>query len=135
CDIYSLPPPPPPKSTDPPLPPTPPPGQETISGAPGVVQPSWYAFILQSESGTVAIATWLTQPSTKFMGGEVKVNDANPLTPGQNSISVGQNPVAIGTDVTGCKEVIANAGSCDMSILDVTSALTAGQTAIVDRLD
>jgi len=123
----------------PPGPPTPP-GQEQLHDAqhptaPIIPDTAWYAFILQSESGTVAIATWLTEPSTKFMGGEVTVQDANPLTPGQNSISVGENPVAIGTDVTGCKEVIANAGSCDMSILDVTSALTAGQTAIVDRLD
>jgi hypothetical protein len=110
------------------------PGQEQISGAAVVSDAEWVAFILQSEPGTVAIANWLTKPSTAFSGGDVTVQDANPLTPGQNSISVGENPVAIGTDVTGCKEVIANAGSCDMSILDINSALTSGQTAIVDRL-
>lgn len=122
--------------------PTPkPPGQETVqtgSGASVVPDAEWVGFILQSEPGTVAIATWNTKPSTAFTGGDVTVLDANPLTPAQNGISVGENPVAIGTDTVGCKEVIANSGSCDMSILDINSAMASqasGQTPIVDRLD
>ncbi|HSN28505.1 MAG TPA: hypothetical protein VLT45_19605, partial [Kofleriaceae bacterium] len=91
--------------------PTPtPPGQEKIPTATGfslVPDAQWVGFILQSEPGTVAIATWNTKPSTSFTGGDVAVLDANPLTPGQNGISVGENPVAIGTDTIGCKEVIA----------------------------
>lgn len=120
--------------------PTPtPPGQEQLNSqdpkAPIIPDAEWVAFILQSEPGTVAIANWLTKPSSAFSGGDVTVLDANPLTPGQNSISVGENPVAIATDVAGCKEVIVNAGSCDMSVLDINSALASGQSAIVDRLD
>ena len=111
-----------------------PPGQEPIMGAPPVPDAAWYGFILQSEPGTVAIAQWATKPSSGFSGGDVIVLDANPLTPGENGISVGENPVAIRTDKIGCKEVIANAGSCDLSILDVTSAIADGQNAIVDRL-
>jgi hypothetical protein len=111
-----------------------PPGQEVIMGAPPIPVVSWYGFILQSEPGTVALSYWDTKPSSKFMGGDVTVLDANPLTPGKNGISVGEDPVAIATDKIGCKEVIANAGSCDMSILDINTALTDGQNAKVDRL-
>ena len=115
------------------------PGQEQLTSqdpkAPIVPDAEWVAFILQSEPGTVAIANWLTKPSTAFSGGDVTVLDANPLTPGQNSISVGENPVAIATDVAGCKEVIVNAGSCDMSVLDINSRARQRPTAIVDRLD
>lgn len=110
------------------------PGQEPIMGAALVPDASWYGFILQSEPGTVALSSWATKPSSQFTGGDVIVLDANPLTPGKNGISVGEDPVAIQTDKIGCKEVIANAGSCDMSILDVNTALADGQNAIVDRL-
>lgn len=115
--------------------PIPLPGQESMPPTSVVPDSSWVGFVLQSEPGTVAIATWPTKPSASFTGGEVAVQDANLLTPGENGISVGENPVAIGTDTVGCKEVIANAGSCDMSILDINSAMANGQTAIVDRLD
>ncbi|MBV8762286.1 MAG: hypothetical protein JO257_33655 [Deltaproteobacteria bacterium] len=110
------------------------PGQEAIPNAAIVPDAQWVGFVLQSEPGTVAIATWNTKPSTAFSGGDVSVVDANLLVPGQNGISVGEKPVAIGTDTIGCKEVIANAGSCDMSVLDINSAMAGGQNAIVDRL-
>jgi hypothetical protein len=110
------------------------PGQEQIEGATPVADRGWYGFILQSEPGTVAIASWATQPSSAFAGGDVSVQDANLLVPGTNGISVGENPIAIGTDTVGCKEVIANAGSCDMSILDINTAIADGQNAVVDRL-
>jgi hypothetical protein len=51
------------------------------------------------------------------------VLDADPLTPGKNALSIGEDPVALGTDKTGCYEITANAGSCDLSELDITSAL------------
>jgi hypothetical protein len=116
-----------------------PPGQEQIMGAPIIADPQWYAFILQSEPGTVALANWVTKPSSQFTGGEVTVIDADPLTPGNNGISVGENPVAIVTDKVGCKEVIANAGSCDMSVLDINTAIGAALSAgsggpIVNRM-
>ena len=111
------------------------PGQEDLGQTSTVPSAEWVGFILQSEPGTVALATFNTKPSALFMGGDVTVQDANLLTPGENGISVGENPVAIGTDTVGCKEVIANAGSCDLSILDINSAMSGGQNAIIDRLD
>jgi hypothetical protein len=110
------------------------PGQGAIDGGPPVPDTGWYGFILQSEPGTVTIASWATKPTSAFGGGEVSLQDADPLIPGPNGISVGENPVAIGTDKIGCKEVIANAGSCDLSVLDINSALASDKTAIVDRL-
>jgi hypothetical protein len=105
----------------------PPPGQEGDE----VGKPSWYGFILQSASGTVALATWPSKPSydpaaaNEFGSNDVTVLDADPLTPGKNAISVGEDPVAIATDTSGCYEVTANAGSCDLSVLDINSALSA----------
>jgi hypothetical protein len=103
-----------PDGTEPPLEP---------KGQVGAGEVLWYGFILQSAPGTVAVAQWATVPSTKFASGSVLVLDADRLTPSKNSISVGEEPIAIATDRTGCYEVIANAGSCDLSELDVNSAV------------
>ena len=112
----------------------------------------WYGFILQPASGTVALSKFPAKPSQNFItgasvnSGDVQVVDADPGTPGKNAISVGENPIAIGTDVSGCHEIVANAGSCDLSVLDINSAVSfnaqlddsqAGQSArpaIVNRL-
>ncbi len=128
CDIRSQPP------TDT-MPVPVPPGQEdlTASGGETVVPPAYYAFILQSAPGTVEIATWQVLPVTSFVGGEVTVIDADPLTPGVNGISIGEEPIAIQTDDTGCYEVTANAGSCDMSILDINTAVSLETKAVVTR--
>ncbi|HEY4179750.1 MAG TPA: hypothetical protein VGM90_23070 [Kofleriaceae bacterium] len=113
-----------------------PPGQESLSASGGITLPgtAWYGFILQSAPGTVALATFPTKPSASFSGADVNVIDADPLTPGKNSISVGEDPIAITTDQSGCFEVIANAGSCDMSELDVASALDTDPAVIVNRV-
>ncbi len=110
-----------------------PPGQDDLTGLGGlpIGQSFWHAFILQSGPGTVAIAQFPTKPSTAFQG-EVQVLDADPLTPGKNSISVGEDPVAIATDTTGCKVVTANAGSCDLSVLDVATAVDFDPTTPID---
>jgi hypothetical protein len=98
--------------------------------------PDWYGFILQSASGTVALTTWPTVPADSIspsgfpqqlsdtVTSKFKVLDADPLTPGKNALSIGEDPVAIGTDKSGCFELTANAGSCDLSELDITSALS-----------
>ena len=99
-----------------------PPGQEDRPGQP-VPSASWYSFILQSGPGTVGVARFETKPSSLFAGGDVQMLDADPLTPGKNGISVGEDPIAIATDKVGCYEVIANAGSCDLSVLDVNIAI------------
>ena len=101
-----------------------PPGQEILSPASNPGQSWYYAFILQSAPGTVGIAQWNTMPSSSFTGdGDVTVVDADPLTPGKNSISVGEDPVALATDKIGCYEITALAGSCDMSSLNINTAL------------
>src|SRR6185436_5510136 len=82
--------------------------------------------------GTVAIAQFPTKPGTAFTGNDVAVNDADPLTPGKNGISVGEDPVAIATDKSGCKVLTANAGSCDMSVLDITTAVDRDPTTPID---
>lgn len=105
-----------------------PPGQEDVGPV------AYYGFILQSTKGTVAIARWEPKPPSAFGGEDVLVLDTDPLTPGKNGISVGEDPIAIATDTSGCKEVIANAGSCDMSILDVNSALDVDPAIDVQRL-
>ncbi len=116
-----------------------PPGQEDLTADGGIpIQPSsWFGFILQSGPGTVALAQFQTKPSTSFSGGDVAVLDADPLTPGKNSISVGEDPIAIATDRSGCKVLTANAGSCDLSVLDVTSAVDFSPSTPIDvrRLD
>jgi hypothetical protein len=102
-----------------------PPGQEDLSaqGGQAVGTAYWFGFILQSASGTVAIAQWPSKPAAQFLGGDVAVLDADPLTPGKNAISVGEDPIAIATDKAGCYEITANAGSCDLSELEINSAL------------
>ena len=97
--------------------------------------PAWYAFILQSASGTVALATWPSGPADTMassaaplqvsdsIGSLFHVLDGDPLTPGKNAISIGEDPVAIATDKAGCFEVTANAGSCDLSELDINKTL------------
>jgi hypothetical protein len=109
-------------------------GQESTPERP-IPGADWYGFILQSESGTVALAKFPTQPSQAFAAGVTfNVLDSDTLTPGANGIAVGENPVAIATDKIGCKEVIANAGSCDLSVLDIASAIPDENPPIVDRL-
>jgi hypothetical protein len=130
-----------------------PPGQETItvtsgSGATTTSNPGnsfYYGFILQSEPGTVALAQWDTKPSSSFAGGDVLVLDADPLIPGKNGISVGEDPAAIVSDSVGCYEVTANAGSCDMSSIDINTAIEVatdnadavakGEKVIVNRIE
>lgn len=109
-------------------------GQEQITGATVVPVADYYAFILQSVKGTVAIAQWDPKPSSSMQSGDVKVIDADPLTPGKNSFAVGEDPVALWTDTSGCKEIVANAGSCDLSVLDVTSALDLDPAVTIDRM-
>lgn len=108
-----------------------PPGQEDLPDQ-VVGTADWYGFILESADGTVALAHWASQSADKFMGSvgaEVQVLDADPLTPGKNGISIGEEPIGIATDKSGCYEVTANAGSCDLSMLDINSAL-AGLTVL-----
>lgn len=116
--------------------PTPPKGQEDLTASGGAAVPavSYYGLVLQSGPGTVAISQFPTSPRTAFNGNEVTVVDADPLTPGKTSISVGATPIAIATDPSGCYGITANAGSCDLSTLDISSALRFDGAASVERV-
>jgi hypothetical protein len=100
-------------------------GQEDLTSAGGAVLPAvnYYGFILEPNISTVALAAWPAKPPTSFTGADINLLDADPLTPGVNGITVGDNPVGITADTIGCKIVTANQGSCDMSVLDVNSAV------------
>ncbi len=89
-----------------------PPGQEFFIGK-SFNRPSLLAFVLQSDNGTLA----LLQRDV----GNVII-DADPLTPGKNAIPIGTLPIASGADQSGCFVLSANAGTCDLSALDVNSA-------------
>lgn len=116
-----------------------PPGQEDLTAMGGfpITGSVWIGFILQSATGTVAVSQFETKPSSAISAssGGFSVNDANALTPGKNSISVGEDPIAIATDKVGCYEIVANAGSCDLSALDITSALDTNADVRVNRID
>jgi hypothetical protein len=99
-------------------------GQEDREGEPSIISPRSYAFVLQSARGTVAV-----------IDNEIQaVLDSDPLTPGKNSIPIGTLPVALAEDRSGCFMVAANAGSCDLGTLDVTSALDIGSAAKISRI-
>ena len=97
---------------------TAPPGQEDL------VAPHLYGFVLQSARGTVAVVD--NQAGA--------VIDSDPLTPGKNSIPIGTLPVGLAPDRSGCYMVSANAGSCDMTSLDVTSALDISRATSIARI-
>ena len=110
-------------------------GQDDLAGGEGFPTPTaWYGFVLQSTLGTVMVTTWPAQPPQAFSGADITVQDIDPLTPGTNGIAVGEDPVAIGTSTEGCYEVTANAGSCDLSYLDIGTALDGMPGAKVDRV-
>lgn len=100
-----------------------PPGQDKLSPTSDPGSSSYFAFVLQSGPGTIALATWPTVATSKLAVGDVRVLDADPLTPGKNAITVGEDPIAIATDRVGCYELTANAGTCDLSVVDINSAL------------
>ncbi|MDQ3341860.1 MAG: hypothetical protein M4D80_42475 [Myxococcota bacterium] len=115
-----------------------PPGQQDLTGQGGAIVPgaAWYGLILQQGPGTVAVAQFATKAAIAFSGGsDVVVLDADPLTPGKNSISVGEDPISIVTDTIGCSAVTANAGSCDLSVLDLTTALDLDGRVNISRLE
>ena len=99
-------------------------GQENIEGEPPIIAPRSYAFVLQSAKGTVGVIETETQV----------VIDSDPLTPGKNSIPIGTLPVGLAADESGCYMMAANAGSCDLGVLDISSALSIGGAARIGRI-
>ena len=96
-----------------------------------VVRPALFGFILQPQSGTIAVMEYtLNNP---FAPGGTSIIDADELTPGKNPITVGAHPIAIATDSTGCFLATANQESCDVTIVDVDSAVKADVPPISRR--
>lgn len=117
----------------PPVPPPPPffpnnvprgqedlPGQAALGGS-----MNWLGFAVQSSSGTVAViqadipVADRTFPASKQDPRGLNVLDADLRVPGRNALSVGSQPIAIAGDASGCFMTTANAGSCDLSVIDV----------------
>jgi hypothetical protein len=113
-----------------------PPGQEPLDlGAdPQRASVNGYAWVLQSVPGTVGIGRFPSKPSAEIEPGDVVVLDTDVLTPGKNGITIGSLPVAIASDRAGCHVATANAGSCDLSVLDVNSVLSVTPDPIVNRV-
>lgn len=83
-----------------------------------------YTFVLQPAKGTMAL----------IRASVFTVLDADPLTPGRNAIPVGSLPIDTVADDSGCWVVTANAGSCDLSGLEVNSAVDPFTVPQVRRL-
>lgn len=103
-------------------------GSEVESG-PG--KPAVYGFVLQPEKGSVALIYY---PLELPAGGQIRVSDADGLIRGTNSIPMGSRPVGIAPDVSGCYMMTANAGSCDLSVLDVDTALNVATRPVIRRM-
>jgi hypothetical protein len=97
----------------------------------------YYGFVLQQGPGTVALVA-LPPSLDQVNDTQVRVLDADPLTPGINAISVGEDPIAIAPDTVGCYQIVANAGTCDLSVIDVGTAVDntigADSSVTVNRL-
>lgn len=109
-------------------------GQKPVAGGATVALSRWQALILQQGPGTVAIADFATRP-TYGPQGEFSVQDADPFTPGINSISIGEEPIGLIVDHLGCSAVTANTGSCDLSVMDLTTALDRDGVVNIARMD
>lgn len=108
---------------------TPPEGQGTLDEAgPAPSSPSLVAFVLQAAQGSVALIKQSPDDPVPVL------RDADLLTPGLNTIPMGTLPVGLATDPTGCHVITANAGTCDLSILDVLSAYELSERPVVRRV-
>ncbi len=98
-----------------------------------------YGFILQRALGTVAVFRQRHQSYVPYQDARDNdtasgLIDGDPFAPGRNVIPVGSQPVAIATEPSGCYVLTANAGSCDLSRIDVSSVFDDSRLAEVRRL-
>ncbi|HUH00967.1 MAG TPA: hypothetical protein VML75_03165 [Kofleriaceae bacterium] len=92
---------------------------------------TYTGFVLQPSKGSVAVVQYSTDPTLQR---SATIIDADPFTPGRNSIGIGTLPVGLATSTDGCYAISANGGSCDMSALDIGSALDRSRPAQVTRV-
>ncbi len=79
-----------------------------------------YAFVLQQQAGSLAILASGVGPTGRLIWGLV---DGDALSPGINAVPMGITPAGVVTDPSGCFAITANTGTCDLSILDIPSAI------------
>ncbi len=92
-------------------------GDDTAPDAGVSRPPTLFGFVLQEETGTVALLN-LSTPDRAGV-----VIDSDDFVPGTNAIPVGTLPVSIVTDPAGCHLLTANRGTCDLSVIDVNAAV------------
>lgn len=118
----------------------PPPGQGALAESnDNPLRPTLYPFFLQSARGSVAVARYnrpqagddadLAASRDLFP----RILDADRFAPGDDTIPIGNLPVGLVTDTSGCHLLTANAGTCDLSSLDVMSAIDSNVQASVYR--
>ncbi len=119
------------------VPPNWPPGQENLPNQPALESSMrWFIFAVQSASGTVAVAEAnVNEGGGGYASGEIFVRDGDSLVPGKNSLSVGSMPIAVAADPSSCYMMTANAGSCDVSVIDVDAIVERRNVPLVRRLD
>lgn len=103
----------------------------TDTQRPNPQSPNFAAFVLQPSKGSVAVVQYSTDPALTI---GATIIDADPFTPGRNSVGIGTLPVGLVTSPDGCYAISANAGSCDLSALDIGSALDRSRPPGVTRV-
>jgi len=95
----------------------------------------WLAVAVQPTSGTISLVTQPEdgQGTSPSIGGFATA-DGDPLTPGHNALAVGSLPLAIATDTAGCHALTANAGSCDLSVIDLSRLVAGDNQPLVSAL-
>lgn len=84
-------------------------------------------------SEQVRSVVWLvdlnqTDPTTQNIVN--RLVDSDPFAPGQNPLPVGPLPVGVVTEADGCFAATANAGSCDLSVINILNADLARPNAV-----
>ncbi len=106
-------------------------GQEPIDGVASPQSVNFAAFVLQPTKGSLAVVEMAADATGFSSAGLI---DADPYTPGRSAVPVGTLPVNVATTTDSCFAVTANAGSCNLSVLDVNSALDTKVPAQVRRV-
>ena len=123
------------------------PGQESVKNE----AMYWFALAVQPTSGTVTVASttlkgiadsdeakdpMIDPPfvAPPYNVGDFTIDDADRYIPGHNALAVGASPIAIATDTAGCHLLTANAGSCDVSVIDLQRVTNTDGAPIVSAL-
>lgn len=81
-----------------------------------------HAIFLQSAQGSVAVARFVPRSQANPNSTPI-ISDSDRFTPGDNTIPFGSLPVGVTIAPSGCHLLSANSSTCDLSSMDVVSAL------------